>query len=288
MGTSGTWARIARYAAPERNGRSSPFGVRPPSGKTNSGMPARKRLHRSAQARERGVRIRDVDGHLAGALQIPADQRPLPQIFLGQNAELEGQRGKDHRRVHVRSVVGRVHGDWMLAQVLRALHFQLRQRNPHRGCAPRTARCGVARGLFCPPARPAAQRGRKPPSPPAAAAPAAHWCASDRTAAADWAALLMTIRSLCRQASIVRASPTRYTDPETTTTPLGRMRSCAERNCLSHRLGRHCRRSCCPGRSQQIVHRRGARRMDGRNNHLVEERKQNLRHLAPRACRAGN
>src|ERR1700722_10650556 len=33
---------MARYAAPARNGRKAPSEVRPPSGKTKRGMPARK------------------------------------------------------------------------------------------------------------------------------------------------------------------------------------------------------------------------------------------------------
>ena len=44
MGTSGTCARMARNAAPARNVFNSPSAVRPPSGKTKRGMPARRAL----------------------------------------------------------------------------------------------------------------------------------------------------------------------------------------------------------------------------------------------------
>ncbi len=116
---------MARYAAPDRNGCSSPVAVRPPSGNTKSGIPLAQRLHRPAQARERGVRILNINRHLPRSPQIPADQRPPPQIFLRQDAELKGQRGKNHGRVHVGGVVRRIDGDGVLAKFSSPSTFNL-------------------------------------------------------------------------------------------------------------------------------------------------------------------
>src|SRR5215469_5426228 len=44
MGTSGTCARMARNAAPDKNAWRSPSGVREPSGNTNNGIPDRSAL----------------------------------------------------------------------------------------------------------------------------------------------------------------------------------------------------------------------------------------------------
>src|ERR1700761_6277331 len=46
--------------------------------------------------------------HLAGVVEIPADEGSLPEGLLRQNAELERQIGKENRRVHVTKVIGGV------------------------------------------------------------------------------------------------------------------------------------------------------------------------------------
>jgi len=58
------------------------------------------------EAGQGGSRVLGVDGNLAGAVEVPADEWEAPELFLGQDAELEGQAGEDDRCVHVGGVVG--------------------------------------------------------------------------------------------------------------------------------------------------------------------------------------
>jgi hypothetical protein len=92
-------------------------------------------LDGATQTRKRGVGIFSVDWHLPRALQEPADEWPFPQRFLGQNAELKGQRGKDDGRVHVGGVVGGVNGDRMFAKILATTNLE-----PAPRCAKAAAR----------------------------------------------------------------------------------------------------------------------------------------------------
>ena len=71
----------------------------------------------TAEAGERRVGVDGVDGNLAGAIEIPADEGDGPQLFFGEDAELEGQGGEDDGRVHIGRVVGGVDGDGMLQEV---------------------------------------------------------------------------------------------------------------------------------------------------------------------------
>src|SRR6185312_6309425 len=57
-----------------------------------------------------GARAGGVDGHLAGAVEIPADERNFPEALLGEDAELKGEAREEHGRVHVAEVVGGVDG----------------------------------------------------------------------------------------------------------------------------------------------------------------------------------
>ena len=84
----------------------------------------------------------------------------------------------------------------------------------------------------------------------------------------------------CRRSasSRLRASPTRYTDPEITITPPAAP-ALRDFQRLAHRSRCLRRRSRSLGRRQQVAHRRGSRAGDGRKNHPLEQRKQNLRHL---------
>ena len=77
-------------------------------GKISSGIPdLSAATPRSSPATvERG--LARVDGHLAGATQVPAHEWERPKLLLGQNAELEWQLGEEHRRIHVAEVVGGV------------------------------------------------------------------------------------------------------------------------------------------------------------------------------------
>ena len=70
--------------------------------------------------RERGL---GVDGDLAGAVEIPADERDLPEDLLGQNAELEGELGEEDGGVHVAEVVGGVDGGLVFVQASRGRRF---------------------------------------------------------------------------------------------------------------------------------------------------------------------
>ncbi len=49
-----------------------------------------------------------VDGDLAGAVEVPADEGSLPEGLFGEDAELEGKLAEEDRRVVVAEVVGGV------------------------------------------------------------------------------------------------------------------------------------------------------------------------------------
>ncbi len=52
-----------------------------------------------------GARAAGVDGDLAGALEVPADEGDLPEALLGQDAELEGKLGEEDGRIHVTQMI---------------------------------------------------------------------------------------------------------------------------------------------------------------------------------------
>ena len=58
------------------------------------------------EAGQGGAGVGGVDGKLAGAVEIPADEGEGPELFFSEDAELEGQAGEDYRGVHVGGVVG--------------------------------------------------------------------------------------------------------------------------------------------------------------------------------------
>jgi len=117
-------ARIARYAAPDRKFCSSPVGVRPPSGKTNSGIPARSAL--TAIPRLESV----ARGLLVSIGICPDLSKYHPMNAIGQSSffarmrNWKGSEAKDDRRIHVRGMVGGVDGHRALAQILRAANLQ--------------------------------------------------------------------------------------------------------------------------------------------------------------------
>ena len=93
-------------------------------------------LHARAQARERRMRVHGINRNLPGAIQIPADERHLPQLLLRQDPKLKGKRGKNDRRIHVRGVIRRVHGHRIFAQIFRAAHRDARPRDPDAHARP--------------------------------------------------------------------------------------------------------------------------------------------------------
>ena len=80
----------------------------------------------------------------------------------------------------------------------------------------------------------------------------------------------------CLASRRVRASPTRYTDPETTIWPFGKFDG------LADGFGLHRESSGNAGRGQQIVEGSGAGGMDWREDDLVKNRKEDLCHLRDR------
>ena len=71
-----------------------------------------------------------------------------PQFLLRQNAELKGQRRKNHRRVHVGGVVRGIHRHPVLAQIFRSLHLQPRKRRPHTAPRPQPRNPMLSPPLF--------------------------------------------------------------------------------------------------------------------------------------------
>ena len=63
------------------------------------------------------VGIDGVDGDLTGAVEVPADEGHGPELLLGQDTELEGERGEDDRRIHIGGMVGGVDGDRVLTEI---------------------------------------------------------------------------------------------------------------------------------------------------------------------------
>ena len=83
-----------------------------PSGKTTEGEAGVEGSGSAEQAGDGGAGAAGVDGDLAGAVEIPADEwDQLPvEPCLGEDAELEGKAGEEGWRVHVTEVVGGVYG----------------------------------------------------------------------------------------------------------------------------------------------------------------------------------
>ncbi len=59
-----------------------------------------------------------VDGDLAGAVEVPADEGDLPKALFGEDAELEGEFGEEDGGVVVAEVVGGVDGGLVLVELL--------------------------------------------------------------------------------------------------------------------------------------------------------------------------
>ena len=66
---------------------------------------------RGGRERAHGVAgVGAVDGDLAGALEMPADERQTEELDLGEDPELEGQADIKHWDVQGRGVIGGVDG----------------------------------------------------------------------------------------------------------------------------------------------------------------------------------
>ena len=59
-----------------------------------------------------------VDGDLAGAIEIPADEGNLPERLFGHDAELEGEASEEDRGVVVTKMVRGVDGGLVEAELL--------------------------------------------------------------------------------------------------------------------------------------------------------------------------
>ena len=81
-------------------------------------------LDAGGEAGQGGAGVGGVNGDLARAVEIPADEGEGPQLFFCQDAELEGKAGEDDRRIHVRGVVGGEDGGFG-GDVFEADHLKL-------------------------------------------------------------------------------------------------------------------------------------------------------------------
>jgi len=77
-----------------------------------------------------------IDRDLAGVVEIPADEGNLPERLLGEDAELEGELGEEHRRIHIAEVVGDVDGGGMVAEFIGALDGDSGDGDPEDGACP--------------------------------------------------------------------------------------------------------------------------------------------------------
>ena len=55
----------------------------------------------AVEAGDQGAGTVGVDRNLTGTVEVPTDERDLPEGLLGQDAELEGETGEEDRGVHV-------------------------------------------------------------------------------------------------------------------------------------------------------------------------------------------
>ena len=95
-------------AQPDKNACSSPVAARPPSGKRTRGDARFESGDASTEAGDGRAVVFLVDGNLAGAVEIPADEGDLPERELGYDAELEGKTGEENGCVEVAEMVGSV------------------------------------------------------------------------------------------------------------------------------------------------------------------------------------
>ena len=59
-----------------------------------------------------------VDGDLAGAVEVPADEGDLPETLFGEDAELKGEFGEEDGGIEVAEMVGGVDGGFVLVKLL--------------------------------------------------------------------------------------------------------------------------------------------------------------------------
>ena len=112
------------------------MAARPPSGKRTSGRPCFEGGDAAVEAGDERARALDVDGNLAGAVEVPADEGDLPEGLLGEDAELEGQPGEEDGGVHVAEVVGGVDGGFVHVELLCADDFDGGEADEEQGAGP--------------------------------------------------------------------------------------------------------------------------------------------------------
>ena len=81
-----------------------------------------------------------VDGDLAGAVEVPADEGDLPEGLLGEDAELEGELGEEDGGVVVAEVVGGVDGGLVLVELLFVDERDGGEADEEQDCGPRGGR----------------------------------------------------------------------------------------------------------------------------------------------------
>ncbi len=137
-------------APPERNLCGIPVADRPPSGKITSGNPDLSAAYPTVQTHHRRPRIRLIHRHLSRPVQMPPDERHLPQSTLRQNPKLKRQLRKQYRCVHVAQVIRRVDGRRRIRQILGSQQPHRGEADPQQSPAPRHAQSHVAAGLTDP------------------------------------------------------------------------------------------------------------------------------------------
>ena len=105
-------------------------------GEDEEGHAGAKSASGATEAGKGRVRVDGVDGELAGTIEMPADEGDRPELFFGENAELEGEGGEDDGGVHIGRVVGGVDGDGMLVKVFDSVDGEATARDEEAAAGP--------------------------------------------------------------------------------------------------------------------------------------------------------
>ncbi len=114
----------------------------------------------AVEAGDQGTVALEVDRDLAGVVEVPANEGDLPEGLLGEDAELEGEPGKEDRGVHVAEVVGGVDGGLVYVELLRTDDFDRGEADEQEGAGPEAGDGVLLAAGFVPEAAPGGRCSR--------------------------------------------------------------------------------------------------------------------------------